>query len=199
MIRQTEQELRDMRELCREYGSYLFLLRPGEPSGDAVLYSLFLVERYNKDNSKPRSERSYRPGGIYFPKVKPLWEKYQDAAACSYSNFQIMFPTASELGFEGTPQELDHDKVAIVWVVELLKRRVIWMARKTRGFAPVESIYDGYNSGNPNDKRIPEAYIRKGLVCYQLAQRALNAVRPAPEAVVAGQPVVSLPKKYRKK
>jgi hypothetical protein len=110
-----------------------------------------------------------------------------------------MFPTANELGFEGTPQELDEDKVAIVWVVELLKRRVIWMARKARGFAPIEAIYDGYNSGNPNDKRIPEAYIRKGLVCYQLALRALNAVRPAPEAVVTGQPVVSLPKKYRRK
>ena len=199
MIRQTEQELQDMRGFCREYGPYLTLLRPGEPNGPTLLYSLFLTERYNKYNSKPRSERSYRPGGLYFPRMKVLWEKYQDAAACSYSNFQIMFPTASELGFEGTPQELDEDKVAIVWVVELLKRRVIWMARKSRGFAPAEAIYDGYNSGNPNDKRIPETYIRKGLVCYKLAQRALNAVRPAPEAVVTGQPVASLPRKYRRR
>ena len=44
MIRQTEQELRDMLELCREFGPYLNLLRPGEPEGLVVLYSIFLLE-----------------------------------------------------------------------------------------------------------------------------------------------------------
>jgi hypothetical protein len=181
MIRRTKEELEAMADLCRGWGDRLEL-REGEPIGAYVLFALFLNERYNKANPDPRLEKSYCPGGRYYS--DRLWKLYGEDSAKSFSNWQIMFPTAHELGFRGMPTELDDDAVAIRWVVELLNRRIIRRARINDQVVTLEEIFDGYNTGSPNDQFVNPEYVRRGKEHYAEAEkvigptyRALSAIR----------------------
>ena len=128
------------------------------------MYALFLNERYNATNSSPRFERAYSAGGRYCDPT--LWVQYGRAAACSYSNWQIMFPVAVELGYRGTPEALDEDATAIVWVVQLLRKRLVKFARQEDGRATLSELLDAYNSGNPRDANVPHEYIARGAEHY---------------------------------
>jgi len=172
MIRRTEEELRDMRGLCWGWG-YRLDLRAGEPLGVWVLYALFLNERYNAQNPVPRLEPSYCPGGRYYS--DRLWKLYGEDSAKSYSNWQLMFATAHELGYRGMPHELDDDTVAVRWVVELLNRRVIRKARSNDQVVTLEELCDGYNTGNPIDGYRNSEYVRRGLEHYAQARESMGA------------------------
>ncbi len=168
MIRSTPQEFDEMKALCREWGPRL-LLRSGEANGTAVLWALFQREHYDPHNSVPRLEKAYCPGGRYFtPNQDRLWTIYGPAAAKSYSNFQILYPVAVELGFTGPPVTLEDDAVAIEYVVRLLNRRLIPLSRKDDGKVKAGELFDAYNSGNPRDVRTPEvqAYVADALMHY---------------------------------
>lgn len=191
MIIDCPERWKRTREICLQWGRDLKLGREGEPDPIFTLLAILLNERYNEDNQEPRKERAYCPGGLYFHKIEPLWSAFGESAAKSYSNFQILFVTANELGFAGFPEELDDDAIAVRWVVALLNQRIIWRARREFGLASLTNIFDGYNSGNPCDKRIPEEYIKKGLKHYaEVVQNfpqwleedaALNLKKPAVE------------------
>ncbi len=172
MIRSTPEDRAEAHDLCRQWGPSLEL-QDGEPEGAALLLALFGNEHYNAANPGPRLETAYCPGGRYFDGRQ--WEAHGEACAKSYSNWQIMYPVARELGYQGKPQDLDDDTTAIEYVVRYLNRRCILKSRKkTGGIAELADILDAYNSGSPLDGNVPTAYIARGKRNYQEALRVLG-------------------------
>ena len=112
-----------------------------------------------------RVENSYADRGRrYFN--KDLYKMYGDAGAGSWSSWQIMYPTARELGFIGEPWMLWYDSVAIDWVIKYIENRIIRKANRIGEVVTVRMVADGYNSGTPFDKNIPMQYIAKMMSAY---------------------------------
>jgi hypothetical protein len=130
-----------------------------------LLWAIFTNEHYDVHNQHPRLEKSYCPGGSNHSPV--LWRQYGEASAKSYSNFQIMFVTAWELGYRGTPDALDDDAVAIRYVVDLINWRIIRLAQRDDYIVTLAEVLDGYNTGNPRDANIPVPYVKKGTTTYE--------------------------------
>jgi len=125
--------------------------------GEALLWAVYYCEHYDKHNRRPRFEAAYAPGGIYFsrsPQIRQGYAKWGSWACCSFSNFQIMYPTAVELGYSGPPLALDKDEVAIPYVIKYINTRCL-----ARGAKTPEEVADCYNSGTHLDKIKPEKYI----------------------------------------
>ena len=158
-------------DLCRIWGP-LLNLKDDEPNGAACLYTLFLKERYNQHNPGPRREPAYATGGRYAN--QELLARYGDAAACSYSNWQIMFPVARELGYLGRPADLDDDATAIQWVVKLIQKRIEPQARRNDGRLTLAELADAYNSGNCRDANVPHEYIAQAERYYVEALSVLT-------------------------
>lgn len=140
---------------------------PKDINPAALLWAIYFCEKYTKGNRVPRLEAAYQPKGYYYEHseaVRAEYERWGDYAACSYSNFQILYVTARELGFQGPPLALDRDSVAIRFVVELLNRRIFGRGAKT-----VEQVADAYNSGSFRDQHQPIAYIQKFVKFYEKA------------------------------
>ncbi|MFH1035139.1 MAG: transglycosylase SLT domain-containing protein [Pseudomonadota bacterium] len=124
-----------------------------------LLMALAAVESSGGFNNQPRVEPAYRPGGRYCNQA--LYEKYGDDAAASWGPLQIMFVTARELGYQGTPQDLAEPSVSVPLAIALINRRIVG-----RGAQTLEQIADGYNSGNFRDDKIPAPYIAKVRAAY---------------------------------
>lgn len=121
-------------------------------NGAAYLAATAKVESgYGKYNV-PKYEKAYDLGGRYAN--VGYWQKYGSHYACSYSSFQIMYPVACELGFLGSPYDLANDETAILWVLELFKKRGI-----RQNLSSVDEMADFYNSGSARDTMIPTKYI----------------------------------------
>jgi hypothetical protein len=122
-----------------------------------LLKALAWKESTYGQNTTPLKEPAYCPGGRYFTDDQAqAWQQYGEAAACSYSSFQILYPTAVEMGYRDAPQGLDDDAEAIRWVVELLNRRVLGRDQART----VQQIGDAYNSGTSRDQRQPLVYMQ---------------------------------------
>jgi len=137
---------------------------PPAIDGAACLWGLFNCERYTADNPDPRIEPSYAPGGYYYdhsPDVRERWAQYDHDSACSYSNWQILFNTACELGYEGAPQDLDEDDIALPFVVQYIQRRAL-----NAGAIQPEQIARCYNSGSINGQPVP-GYVDKFMAAYE--------------------------------
>lgn len=142
---------------------------PSTINGEASLWGLYHCERYDQNNTEPRFEPAYAPEGYYYEhssEVRDRWTFYGRASACSYSNFQILFNTACELGYNGPPLALDKDSLAIEYVCRYIRHRII-----DRGATKPEHVADAYNSGSFKDEIIPDAYIRKFMRYYERALR----------------------------
>ena len=145
---------------------------PDTLNGEAILWAIYNCEKYTPTNPKPRFEPSYAPGGVWYElaqAVRDEWAQYGEAAACSYSNFQIMYPTAVELGYIGPPQTLDRDALAIAFVVRYLNIRVFAQGAKTP-----EEVADAYNSGTFKDSVKPESYMKSFRFYYDRALRRIE-------------------------
>jgi len=179
MLIVTEEQRGHILDLCRWYGPTLGL-NDLEPVGARVLYAIFSNERYNAANAVPRIEAAYCPNGRYY--VPTLYAKYGVAIAKSYSNWQIMALVAHELGYRGNPEDLDNDDVAITWVCELMRKRILRMSRKDDSKATLAEVLDAYNSGNPRDGNVPLAYITKGQTAYTDSESlfAAHPINPCP-------------------
>jgi len=130
----------------------------------ALLWAFYRCEKYDKHNHVPRFEKACAPGGYYYersPMLQEEYEKWGTWAACSYSNFQILYITARELGYDGPPLALDKDSVALPFVVKLINRIIV------RGAATPAEIADAYNTGIHKDSNIPVKYIKKFLRFYE--------------------------------
>lgn len=112
----------------------------------------------------PKYEKLYDFGEKYSDHAK--WLKWGAWAACSYSSFQIMYPTACEFGFDSAPwnrnpMDLWDDEIAVLFVVDLLNTRILG-----RGARNLFQIADAYNSGSFQDDVYPMEYINKFKVIY---------------------------------
>mgnify|MGYP001563777809 CR=1 FL=1 len=135
----------------------------------ALLKALARQESTYGANAKPRREKGYLPGGKYFNADQATrYAKYGKDAGSSWGSFQILYPTAVELGFTGVPLQLGDDRVGIGFVMELLNRRIL----KRDKAQTIEQIADGYNSGTHRDKSIPNQYITELRGHYDYYNRA---------------------------
>lgn len=121
-------------------------------NGEAYLAATAQVESGFGKYAVPKYEKAYDLGGRYAH--VGYWQKYGSHYACSYSSFQIMYPVACELGFMGSPYELSDDHTAILWVLELFKKRGV-----RQNLSSVDEMADFYNSGSARDTMIPTKYI----------------------------------------
>jgi len=135
---------------------------------ERLLWAIAFIESAGGALNVPKHEPAYAPGGFYYKRkteggarVRTLWNRWGDWAACSYSSFQILFVVAVELGFLGSPIDLWHDEEAIVWVVNLLNERIIEKKPES-----LEQIADAYNSGSFRDRHVPHEYIAKFIRAY---------------------------------
>jgi len=151
-------------------------LKPMPPTlnPEALLWAVYHSERYTQSNPNPRFEPAYAPGGYYYETsahVRDAYDEYGRDAACSYSNFQILYIAALELGYIGPPLSLDKDSFALPFVIRYINRRVL-----ERGADTPEEVADAYNSGSFTDTHKPEAYMRRFRYFYD---RALERIENA--------------------
>jgi len=148
----------------RLISEYSFLVKAAVDP-EALLWAVYECEKYTKRYKTPRFEPAYAPGGIYFRNssmVRREYAKWGSHAACSYSNFQIMFIVARELGYDAPPLALDKDSVALPYVVRYINERIIAQP----GVETVENVADAYNSGTHLDDIKPHRYIDKFVRKY---------------------------------
>lgn len=135
--------------------------------GEVVLAALLCCETdfWHPKWRQPRVEAAYLPGGAYYRRslaVRTAYRKYGKAAAASWGPWQLMYPTAHELGFRARPLDLADAAVSLPYVVEYLNRRVFCWTPLDLG-----DIADGYNSGSCVDQIVPMTYIDKFVRAYE--------------------------------
>lgn len=137
--------------------------KPGPVDPVRFLAALSMNESSGGLYRVPKYEPAYGPGGSYYNKEN--YARWGAWACCSYSSFQIMYPTAIELGYSGgNPVELQlKDEIAIVWVKKFFEKRVF---AKTNKFITLGNAADAYNSGSFLDNNIPQKYIANLYMYY---------------------------------
>jgi len=135
---------------------------PNGINSEAVLYAIACQESTLGANNNPRFEISYWRN----PNMKKMIDKYDRKSCCSWGSWQIMYPTACELGYTGTPEGLADNETSIIYVIKYIKYRAVKAKEKAGGTLRLQDIFDAYNSGNPNDKIIPERYINSCMQYY---------------------------------
>jgi hypothetical protein len=139
---------------------------------EAILWAIYNCEKYSPGNTVPRYEEIYAPGGYYYEHsahVREAYDKWGRPAACSYSNFQIMYIAALELGYTGPPLALDEDSIALPYVIKYIQNRVL----DTGATTPAE-VADAYNSGSFKDSLKPLGYIKRFQYFYDRALRRME-------------------------
>jgi hypothetical protein len=158
--------------IIKEHAPYLEA--PPQLNKEALLWAVYGCEHYTKKYFEPRFEPAYAPGGIYFRNsgaVREEHEKWGRSASCSYSNFQILYITATELGYSGPPLGLDRDSLAIPFVIKYINERIFTKP----GSETVEQVADGYNSGTHLDRLKPIKYMARFRRYYDKSIRKQNA------------------------
>jgi hypothetical protein len=131
-----------------------------------LLGALAEVESSFGEANRARFEKIYSWGNRYFSAEQmDRWHRWGDIACCSYSSFQIMYPTACELGFDHSPwdrnpTELFDDQVAILFVLAFIQKRMV-------GVHTVGDFADAWNTGSFKDSNVPHEYIVKFTQSYQ--------------------------------
>lgn len=135
---------------------------------DTVLKAIAVVETGSGINSYPRFERSYAPKGQRFtvqghivvgtgsnftPIAKERWDRYGMSSACSYGPWQILYHTAADRGFGGSPWELWDRGLSAAWVTKEIHRQF------HKGAYTIAKIADAWNSGSFLDANVPGEYV----------------------------------------
>ena len=128
-----------------------------------LLRAIADVESTYGADSTPRHEPAYCRGGRYFGAA--MTKLYGCAAHCSYGPWQVMYPTARELGFTGTPEELANPETNCLYAVRYLNARAA--SATTLG-----QIARCYNGGNIHAAAVPQSYIDKLVAAYRLREVA---------------------------
>lgn len=150
------------------------LLQPSikiSASAEGVLSAIAKVESSFGANVNPRKESAYLPGGKYFTfDQQERFTIWDEAVGCSYGPWQIMYPTACELGFDSKPWNRDPNlltvpEVSIHYVIEYLKKRVF-----AKGIRQLEDIGAIYNSGSLHGT-ISVSYVKNFVDSYNQFNR----------------------------
>lgn len=117
---------------------------------------------------KPRIEPAYSPPrGKYWLnnlKLVKLRSTYGELVSASLGPFQVMYPTARELGFRFSPKELEDLKENHYYACIYFKKRC--KPKNGEKITP-EMLADAYNSGNYRDNIIPKEYVEKVMRYYK--------------------------------
>lgn len=141
-----------------------------EPADPQVFLGAFsLNESSGGKNNRPKHETAYDIGGRYCKgKQFELCQTYGEAAACSYSSFQLMFICFYEMGFTPTPSQAGDDEYALPAVIKFFNRR-IFKDGTDNSVNFIGLAGDAYNSGNWKDGNVPLDYINKLIKNYHAA------------------------------
>lgn len=145
---------------------------PASLYAEPLLWAIYHCEKYTPSNPNPRFEPSYAPGGYYHESsqhVRDAYTCYGRDAACSFSNFQILYIAALELGYAGPPRALDKDSFALPFVIKYVNKRCL-----ERGADTPEEVADAYNSGSYTDSHKPEAYMKRFRMHYDKALQRID-------------------------
>ena len=129
-----------------------------------LLAAIAAVESGFDLNAIPNQEPAYDEGGRYWKSsqhVRDLHNTWGSWMACSYGPWQILFVTAWEMGFRGTPGDLWTPSGSIEWVVRAMNARIF-----DKGAETVEQVADGWNSGSFQDKIWPGGYVKHVADAY---------------------------------
>ena len=152
---------------------------PAKVDPERLMASLAMVESDGWKNKQPNFEPAFYAGGRYFNhhlhaeamhRADPVLESSMGKlAASSMGPFQVMYPVAVELGFEGSPLELIDPRVNIEFAIRYLLKRVIPKLPAPDGTEEqiVKDVGDGYNTGNPRDSIENPHYERRLLNYYR--------------------------------
>ncbi len=111
---------------------------------------------------RSRVEKAYQLGGALCRRhALDLVKAYGDAAASSWSSWQIMYVTAWEMGYRGKPWGLWRDGGAVSWVIQYMRRRAF-----ARGALTISEVADAYNSGTHRDEVKPQHYMDRVTQFY---------------------------------
>lgn len=154
---------------CYQFGGHITGLKDDDGravDGVRLLWAIAGCESdYGRQAEVARHEAAYMPGGRYYQQSLELRKAYQRfgvPAACSWGAWQLMFPTARELGYDGPPHGLmDHD-TCCRWATALIVHRFI----EAHGAQTLRHVLDAYNSGFHRDAVVPSEYISRGLRAY---------------------------------
>lgn len=155
-------------EVCKDLGkSITGLTHKDEPvNGGRLLLTISGLEStFGKRREFVRNEPGYSPGGNYYSKslsVRQAFQHWGCLAASSFGSFQLMYITATEMGFDGHPIDLQGDRVCGYWATQLIIKRFIGRL----GAKTLTDILDCYNSGSHRDHFIPALYVSHGLALY---------------------------------
>jgi len=168
-----------MRTLIAENSWRLAFPEPCPVNRDRLLAALCMQESNGGRNRQPNWEPSFSKGGAYFSEslhartvahADPVLRDLLGLlAASSFGPFQVMYPVACELGFSGLPWELADPRINILFAIRYINVRCIPKLRARDEMGLVEQVADGYNSGNPVDRRVPRVYIDSVMSHYRRA------------------------------
>lgn len=141
----------------------------GPVDKQVMLGAFSLNESSGGYNNRSKHESAYDVGGKYYKgQQRELCREYGEAAACSYSSFQLMFICFYEMGFTPTPLEAGNDRYALPVVIKFFNKR-IFKNGTANDVNFLALAGDAYNSGNWKDKYIPKDYIAKLNKHYHMA------------------------------
>jgi len=152
----------DLRGVIRQEATRLHTPEGIDPA--QLLAALAAIESSFGLNAVPNHEPAYDEGGGYYraaQHVRDLHKTWGAWAACSYGPWQILFVTAWEMGFRGTPSELWSPGGCIEWVVRAMNARIF-----DKGATSVEQTADAWNSGSFQDKIWPGGYVKQVMDAY---------------------------------
>lgn len=159
-----------LRTICKEAGAQLagLLTHKGQQvDGGLLLWAISGNEStFGRRREFVKHEPAYLPGGRYYMRSTALhasFIRYGVLAASSFGAFQMMYPTACELGFIGHPIALQDDDICADYAVKLIRHRIIG----AQDAKTLRDALDAYNSGSWKDAVIPGKYIEDGIHFYE--------------------------------
>src|SRR3990167_1220429 len=129
-----------------------------------LLWALNMVEGSGQQKVKPRHEPNFYNKYL---KGKKEWAEHEkkygaQAISSSYGPWQIMYPTAVQYGYKGTPSALADPKVSLPFVQKVASK----LSKKFSG--DIEKVFSAYNAGEGGVGSNPE-YVEKAMENYKRA------------------------------
>jgi len=182
-----------MRALIEKYAPTLDL-KDEEVDRSRLLAALCLAESNGGRNWQPNYEPAFFIGGRYWndrlaelvnywgqgadPVMRPWCEQ---AVACSWGPFQILYITAVELKYDGPPWGLTDPATCLRYAVRLINKRIIPKLVHDTPFSLLAQIAGRYNAGGNWKGLAAKQYIAKVTAHYTSAISPLHKLVTLPD------------------
>lgn len=129
-----------------------------------LLWALNMIEASGSAKAKKRHEpnfyKKYLKGKKQWSESEKKWGA--EAISSSYGPWQIMYPTAVQYGYKGSPSDLEKPEVSLPFV----QKYVGSLSKKFNG--DIEKVFSAYNAGEGGVGTNPD-YTKKALDHYKRA------------------------------